>query len=112
MIIDMTDITRELEKDRRCLTRLDAFLRCGSVETSICTIHEGQMHEEPEAETDPHGQWNNRRYVMGFSIETEHRGCHRFHVLAKGRDWRDTLDRGLAAWEKDGVNAAFTEAGD
>jgi hypothetical protein len=87
--------------DRERLERLDAFVRYGGVETSVGTSHAPEMHEEPEAATDPHGEWNSRQYVLGYNIETEHRGCYRFHVLAKGREWRETLDRGLAAWDKD-----------
>lgn len=97
--------------DHHRLDRVAAFLRSGGVDTSISTVHDGSMHEEPEAQNDPHGQWNSRRWSMGFSIETEHDGCYRWVSLATGRDFRDTVDRGLANWDEHGIDWCLQDAG-
>lgn len=89
-----------LLRDSERLDRLAEFLSVGSVETSLATIHDGDLPNQPEAQSlgDDADRWSTRRWVIGYSIETEHRGCYRFETLATGRDFRATVDAGLAAW--------------
>ena len=103
----MTEITRLLQPDRPAalptttlptdeltgllvasdrLTRLVEFLGVTYLETSFCRRHNSTG-------PDP--------WVMGYSIETEHRGCYRFVELASGPEWEETLDAGLAAWDEE-----------